>query len=329
MDLLIQDVPTLVFVVVAVPAVLAIYIVGTEYLVRLLPDKQRRRVRPWFWVGPALLFVTAFLVLPALGTVVTSLQDHDGNFIGLVNYQRQLGDFPTGGAWIAIRNNVYWLILYTLFVLFFGLILAVLFDRVRYESIVKSFIFLPMAISSVALAVIWGFMYSYQPADAPQTGTLNFIVVNVFHQAPKTWLSDPTVNNFALIAAAIWGITGFAMVILSAALKGIPGELLEAARVDGAGELTIFRRVIFPLMMPTVVVVGTTLVIFALKAFDVVYVMTAGNFQTDVLANRMYKLLYQSDNPGGASAVAIILLIAVVPVLIFNLRQFRAVEARR
>ena len=124
MDLLIQDVPTLVFVVVAVPAVLAIYIVGTEYLVRLLPDKQRPRVRPWFWVGPALLFVTAFLVLPALGTVVTSLQDHDGNFIGLVNYQRQLGDFPTGGAWIAIRNNVYWLILYTLFVLFFGLILV-------------------------------------------------------------------------------------------------------------------------------------------------------------------------------------------------------------
>jgi len=329
MDLLIQDVPTLVFVVVAVPAVLAAYIVGTEYLVRLLPDKQRPRVRPWFWVGPALVFVTAFLVLPALGTVVTSFQDHDGNFIGLLNYQRQLGDFPTGGAWIAIRNNVYWLILYTLFVLFFGLILAVLFDRVRYESIVKSFIFMPMAISSVALAVIWGFMYSYQPADAPQTGTLNFIVVNVFHQAPKTWLSDPTVNNFALIAAAIWGITGFAMVILSAALKGIPGELLEAARVDGAGELTIFRRVIFPLMMPTVVVVGTTLVIFALKAFDVVYVMTAGNFQTDVLANRMYKLLYQSDNPGGASAVAIILLIAVVPVLIFNLRQFRAVEARR
>jgi alpha-glucoside transport system permease protein len=329
LSLLVQDVPTLVFVIVAVPAVLAAYIVGTEYLVRLLPDKLRPRVRPWFWVGPGLVLVILFLVLPAVGTVFTSFQDRDGNFIGLANYQRQLADFPIGGAWIAIRNNVYWLVIYTLFVLFFGLLLAVLFDRVRYESIVKSFIFMPMAISSVALAVIWGFMYSYQPADAPQTGTLNWIVVNVFHHPPVTWLSDPNVNNFALIAAAIWGITGFAMVILSAALKGIPGELLEAARVDGAGELTIFRRVIFPLMMPTVVVVGTTLVIFALKAFDVVYVMTAGNFQTDVLANRMYKLLYQSDNPGGASAVAIILLIAVIPVLIFNLRQFRAVEARR
>src|SRR5256885_11226812 len=142
MDLLIQDVPTLVFVVVAVPAVLAIYIVGTEYLVRLLPDKQRPRVRPWFWVGPALLFVTAFLVLPALGTVVTSLQDHDGNFIGLVNYQRQLGDFPTGGAWIAIRNNGYWLFLYTLFVRFFGPFPAVPVCRVRLEVILMSVIFL-------------------------------------------------------------------------------------------------------------------------------------------------------------------------------------------
>jgi alpha-glucoside transport system permease protein len=186
-----------------------------------------------------------------------------------------------------------------------------------------------MAISSVALAVIWKFMYWYQPADAVQTGTLNAIVVNWFHQTPKTWITDPSVNNYALIAAGIWGIVGFAMVILSAALKGIPGDLLEAARVDGAGEITIFRRVIFPLMMPTVVVVGTTLVIFALKAFDIVYVMTAGNFGTDVLANRMYKLLYQSDNPGGASAVAVVLLLAVVPVLIFNLRQFRAVESRR
>jgi alpha-glucoside transport system permease protein len=328
-DLLIQDVPTLVLVIVGVPAVLAAYIVGGEYLVRLLPDKARPSVRPWIWVGPSLVIVAAFLVAPAIGTLIQSFENHAGNWVGLTNYQRQLADFPSGGAWIAIRNNVYWLVLYTLFVLFFGLLLAVLFDRVRYEQIVKSLIFLPMAISSVALGVIWKFMFWYQPGDAPQTGTLNYIVVNLLHQSPKTWLTDPNINNFSLIAAAIWGITGFSMVILSAALKGIPGELLEAARVDGAGEITIFRRVILPLMMPTVVVVGTTLVIFALKAFDIVYVMTAGNFGTDVLANRMYKLLFQSDNPGGSSAVAIILLVAVIPVLIFNLRQFRAVEARR
>jgi alpha-glucoside transport system permease protein len=328
LNLLIEDIPTLAVVIFGVPAVLAGYIIGGELLVRRLPDKLRPSVRPWIWVGPALLFVSAFLVLPAIGTFITSFQNHQGDFIGLTNYERQLGDFPNG-VWVAIRNNILWLVLYTLLTLFFGLILAVLFDRVPYESGVKSLIFLPMAISSVALAVIWKFMYWYQPGDAPQTGTLNWVVVNVLHQAPKTWLTDPGINNFALIIAAIWGIVGFAMVILSAALKGIPGELLEAARVDGAGELTIFSRVIFPLMMPTVVVVGTTLVIFALKAFDVVYIMTAGNFGTDVLANRMYRLLYLSDNPGGSSAVAVILLVAVVPVLIFNLRQFRAVEARR
>jgi alpha-glucoside transport system permease protein len=193
-----------------------------------------------------------------------------------------------------------------------------------------------MAISSVATVIIWKFMYAYQPPGQPQTGTLNFILNSLFHQDPRTWIQDTTpllglipINNLALIGAAVWGIVGFSMVILSAALKGIPGDLLEAARVDGAGEITIFRRVIFPLMMPTVVVVGTTLVIFALKAFDTVYAMTAGNYETDVLANRMYKLLYFSNDNPGASAVAVILLVTVVPVLIFNLRQFRAVESRR
>ena len=335
-SVLLTDLPTLIAVIIGVPAVLAAYIVGGEYLVRRLPDKARPSVRPWIWVGPALALVAAFLVAPAIGTIGNSFQDKQGNFVGLQNYANQLGGFPTGGSWIAIRDNLYWLIIYTLFVLAFGLLLAVLFDRVPYESVVKSLIFMPMAISSVALVVIWKFMYAYQPPGQPQTGTLNFILNSVFHQDPRTWIQDTTpllglipLNNLALIAAAVWGIVGFAMVILSAALKGIPGDLLEAARVDGAGEITVFRRVIFPLMMPTVVVVGTTLVIFALKAFDVVYAMTAGNYDTDVLANRMYKLLYFSSDVPGASAVAVILLATVIPVLIFNLRQFRAVEARR
>src|SRR6266704_3738879 len=335
-SVLLTDLPTLVAVVIGVPAVLAAYIVGGEYLVRRLPDKNRPAVRPWIWVAPALLLVAGFLVLPAAGTIVQSFQDNRGNFVAFTNFGNQLGGFPTGGAWIAIRDNLFWLIFYTLFVLAFGLLLAVLFDRVPYEKIVKSLIFLPMAISSVATVIIWKFMYAYQPPGQPQTGTLNFLLSTVFHQDPRTWIQDTTpilgllpLNNLAIIAAAVWGIVGFSMVILSAALKGIPGDLLEAARVDGAGEITIFRRVIFPLMMPTVVVVGTTLVIFALKAFDIVYVMTNGNYDTDVLANRMYNLLYLSRNNASASAVAVILLIAVIPVLIFNLRQFRAVEARR
>lgn len=334
-SVLLSDIPTLLAVILGVPAVLVAYIVGGEMLIRQLPDKTRPQVRPWLWVGPALVLVAGFLLIPAIATIIQSFQANDGTFVGLKNYGTQLSGFPSGGSWIAIRNNIIiWLIFYTLFTLAFGLVLAVLFDRVRYETIVKSLIFMPMAISSVALGVIWKFMYSYQPPGAPQTGTMN-AVVTFFHHDPVAWLQDQwpngwgVLNNLALVGAATWGITGFAMVILSAALKGIPGELLEAARVDGAGELTVFRRVIFPLMMPTIVVVGTTLVIFALKAFDVVYVMTNGNYGTDVLAFRMYNYLYLSHNYAAASAVAVILLIAVVPVLIFNLRQFRAVEARR
>lgn len=334
-NVLLQDIPTLVSVIVGVPLVLVAYIVGAEFLVRRLPDKNRPQVRPWIWVGPAVIFVGAFLFVPAIATFIQSFQDNHGNFVGLQNYATQLAGFPTGGAWIAVRNSIIvWLVLYMIFVLTFGLIMAVLFDRVRYETIVKSLIFMPMAISSVASAVIWKFMYSYQPPGEPQTGTVNAIVT-LFHHDPVAWLQDQwpngigILNNLSLIAVATWGLTGFSMVILSAALKGIPGDLLEAARVDGAGEITIFRRVIFPLMMPTIVVVATTLVIFAIKVFDVPYVMTNGNFNTDVLALRLYNLMYLAHDYAGASAVAIVLLIAVVPVLVFNLRQFRAVEARR
>ncbi len=335
-SVLLQDIPTLLVVILGVPAILAAYIVGGELLVRRLPDKNRPQVRPWIWVGPALILVAGFLLLPALGTIVQSFENNAGTWVGFNNYASQFADFPSGGAWVAIRNNViFWLIFYTVFTLIFGLVLAVLFDRVRYESIVKSLIFMPMAISSVALGIIWIFMFQYSTPGESQVGTLNAIIT-FFHHDPVVWLQDQwpsdkfnVLNNLALIGAATWGITGFAMVILSAALKGIPGELLEAARVDGAGEITIFRRVIFPLMMPTIVVVGTTLVIFALKAFDVVYVMTGGNYNTDVLAFRMYEQLYTAGNNGHASAVAVILLVAVIPVLIFNLRQFRAVEARR
>lgn len=334
-SVLLSDIPTLVTVIVGVPLVLVGYIVGAEYLVRRLPDKNRPQVRPWIWVGPALVLVAGILLIPAIATLIQSFENNHGAFIGFQNYENQLAGFPSGGAWIAIRNSIIvWLILYMILVLSFGLLMAVLFDRVPYETAVKSLIFMPMAISSVAAAVIWKFMYWYQPAGATQTGTMNAIVT-AFHHDPVAWLQDQwpnsmaILNNLSLIAVATWGMTGFSMVILSAALKGIPGELLEAARVDGAGELTIFRRVIFPLMMPTIVVVATTLVIFAIKVFDVPYVMTAGLYNTDVLALRMYQLLYLSHNNGLASAVAIVLLIAVVPVLVFNLRQFRAVEARR
>src|SRR6202022_1266036 len=321
------NLPTLLFVVLGVPLALVGYILGTDMLVRRLPKRSQPSVRPWVWVGPAILFVGLILVYPMVGTIVRSFFDRHGDkFVGLDNFRLMLTD---NGVLIALRNNVYWLVLYTGLVLTFGVLLAFLADRVRYEKTVKTLIFMPMAISFVAMAVIWQFVYYYRPSDVPQTGTLNGILVNIFHGQPITWIQDTRFNNFALILIGVWGATGFAMVILSAALKGIPAELLEAARVDGANELTIFRRVILPLMMPTIVVVGTTMVIFALKAFDVVYVMTAGNYNTDILARRMYAELYSAGNNANASALAVILLLAVVPVLIFNLRQFRAVEERR
>ena len=214
-------------------------------------------------------------------------------------------------------------------VLVFGLILAVLADRVPYEGPVKSLIFMPMAISFVAAGVIWRFMFSYQPPGQPQTGTLNAIWTSVFQQSPVAWLIDHRVNNFALIFAAVWVWTGFAMVITSAALKGIPPELLEAARVDGATELQVFFRVTVPLLAPTLTVIGTTLVIFALKAFDLVYVMTGGFYDTDVMARRMYGEMFNNQNFGTSAAIAMLLLLAVVPVLIFNLRRFQFQEAIR
>ena len=325
--LLTVNLPALVFVIVAVPLVLVGYIYGTELLVRRLPKRAQPSVRPWIWVGPAIAFVTLILVYPMIGTIWRSLLDRHGDtFVGLGNFTRLLTD---QGILIVLRNNLLWLLLYPGLVLIFGLILAVLADRVPYEKPVKSLIFMPLAISFVAMSVIWEFVYYYRPADVPQIGTLNAILVNIFHGQPQTWIQDTRFNNFALILIGVWGATGFAMVILSAALKGIPAELLEAARVDGANEGTVFRRIILPLMMPTIVVVGTTMVIFALKAFDVVYVMTAGNYNTDILARRMYAELYSAGNYANASALAVILLLAVIPVLIFNIRQFRAVESRR
>jgi alpha-glucoside transport system permease protein len=320
-------IPYLIGAVVGVPIVLVLYILGTDWLIRRFPDAAHPRIRPWVWVAPALLLVAALLIYPMIATAVRSLQSRDGSaFVGLSNYVHVLTD---NSVLISIRNNALWLVVYTGAVLIFGLILAVLADRVPYESAVKSLIFMPMAISFVAAGVIWRFMFSYQPPGAPQTGTLNAVWTGILQQGPVAWIIDGRVNNFALIFAAVWVWTGFAMVITSAALKGIPPELLEAARVDGANELQVFFRITVPLLAPTLTVIGTTLVIFALKAFDIVYVMTNGNFGTNVMALRMYQEMFNNFNFGTASAIAIILLLAVIPVLVFNLRRFQFQEAIR
>jgi alpha-glucoside transport system permease protein len=322
----VDQLPLAVAALVGVPALTAGYVIAAERGLGLLPDRARRAVRPWLWLAPALLLLAVFLVYPTVQTIWLSLYDARSEaFVGLANYQYVFGDSQMLGA---LRNNVIWLVVFTGAAVGLGLLFAVLVDRVPYEAVARSVVFLPMAISFVAAGVIWKFMYDYRPLGSAQTGALNAVVTGLGAD-PQAWLINPPGNNLALIAVAVWTWTGFCVVILSAALKGIPGEVLEAARVDGADELQIFRHIVFPLISPTVAVVTTTMVIFALKAFDIVYVMTNGNYETEVIANRMYKEMFNFRHFGRAAAIATILLAAIVPVMWVNVGRFRAQEETR
>jgi alpha-glucoside transport system permease protein len=287
---------------------------------------MRIRLRPWVWLAPAIGFLGVFLVYPTIYTLYLSFLDRTSNeFVGVDNYVYFL---TTSDTLIALRNNVIWLVLLTFLAVGGGLLIAILVDRVRYESVAKSIIFVPLAISFVGAGVIWKFMFDFRPPGQPQTGTLNGIV-GAAGIDPIPWLINAPGNTIALIVVAAWIWTGFCMVILSGALKGISTELLEAARVDGANELQVFRGITLPLLLPTIAVVATTMVITSLKAFDIVYVMTNGAFDTEVIANRMIKELFSFGQPGRASATAIVLLLMIIPVMAINIRRFRAQEAIR
>jgi alpha-glucoside transport system permease protein len=321
---------TAIEVVVGVPAILIVYIWGTERLISLLPERWQPRLRPWLWMGPAFGFLGLFLVYPTIRTAIRSVQGKSElkpKFVGLANYR---WFFTNEDALSALLNNVLWLVFLTVFTVGMGLLIAVLVDRVRYEAWAKSIIFLPLAISMVAAGVIWKFMYDYKPPGEPQTGTLNALAGTV-GLGPVGWLQSPSLrlSTFAMIAVMVWMWTGFAMVIISAALKGIDPELHEAARLDGANEWQVFRRVTFPLLGPTLAVVSTTMIITSLKTFDIVYTLTNGNYDTEVIANLMIKEMFTFGDFGRASAVAVVLLLAIVPVMAFNIRQFRAQESVR
>jgi len=315
-----------IIVVVGVPAATIGYIALADWVAGKLPLRYRERVRPWFWAAPALILLTVYLVYPAINTIVLSFFNADSTkYVGLDNYHYF---FTNSQTLDALKNNALWLVFLTGFTVVLGLLIAVLFDRVRYESAVKSLIFLPMAISFVAAGVIWKLMYDYQPPGQAQTGVLNAVVTGVGGQ-PVPWLVNRTTNNPALIMVGVWMWTGFAMVILSAGLKSIPTEIIEAARVDGASEWQILRSVTIPMLSSTIAVVATTMVINALKIFDIIYVMTNGNFGTEVIANRMYKEMFNYSNFGRAGAIAVVLLVAIFPVMLFNIRRFQAQEEIR
>jgi alpha-glucoside transport system permease protein len=294
----------------------------TNWLVEKLPGEWTRRLQPFVFVGPALAILGWYLFIPVIRTLILSFQnDISSQFVGISNY---IFAFTDRVMLESFRNNLLWMVFGTLFSVGLGLIVAVLADRSRYEPVFKAMIFLPMAISFVGAGVIWKFVYAYQGQGVgiKEIGLLNAIVVGLGGRA-QPWLTQPPWNNFFLIVIMIWLQTGFAMVIISAAVKGIPVEHLEAARVDGANEFQIFFNIIIPGISGTLLTVTTTIVIFSLKLFDVVYVMTGGNFGTDVIANEFYLERFTYNNAGRASAIAIVLLIATIPVMIYNLRQFQ------
>jgi len=294
------------------------------HLVERLPGRWPARLEPLVFVGPALIMLIWTLALPALRTFVLSLQDANSiNFVGLQNYT---GVFSDPGMLTVFRNNLLWMLFGTSLTVSFGLLVAVLADRSRFESLAKALIFLPMAISFVGAGVIWNFVYAAKPADAAQIGLINSIVVGLGGK-PQAWTAffQPW-NNFFLIAIVIWLQTGYSMVLFSAAIKGIPSEMLEAARVDGANEVEIFFSIMIPYIMGTIVAVSTTIVIFTLKIFDVVIVMTGGQYGTSVIATEFYRQYFTYNNNGYGSALATILLIAVMPVMGYNLRRFAQQE---
>jgi alpha-glucoside transport system permease protein len=291
--------------------------IGVASMVGLLQAKWRDRILPWVFAGPALALLGVFLVYPAAGTILRSFQDAEGVFT-LENYV-VLAD----AEFVQIlRNNALWLIIGTVGSVGLGLVIAWLFDRIRREALAKTLVFLPLAISLVGASVIWGFMYAWQPAGRPQIGLLNAIVVALGGE-PIPWLQTSPINVFLEIVILIWLQTGFAMVVLSAAIKGVSSEVLEAARLDGASEGQVFTRVIIPMIRGSIITVATTIAIVTLKIFDIVYVTTGGRFDDDVVANRMFHEIFQFFNDGRGAALATILFIAVLPVMYINLRNFR------
>jgi alpha-glucoside transport system permease protein len=314
--------------VVGVGGVFALYW-GMDRMTNLLPAHYREGVRPYVYVGPALVILAVFLIYPVINTLVISLKDATGQeFVGLDNYEFV---FTDESMLRSIRNTAVWIVFVPLVAVSIGLIFATMADRLhRGEAVAKSLIFLPMAISFVGASVTWRLIYSYRPEGfGSNVGLLNGIKLGL-GQDPVAWLSQRPWNNLLLMVIMIWIQTGFAMVVLSSAIKSIPGEIIEAARIDGASELQVFRHITVPSILPTIVVVVTYMVINSLKVFDIVFVMgNAEANQTEVIAERMIRWFFIANHDGRGAAIAVVLFVAVIPVMVWNVRQFREQEALR
>lgn len=369
--------------IVGIGGVWALFITANALVDRLRLSWQSR-LRPWVFVGPAMLLLGVFLVFPTVNTLYTSVTEdivnvpeaippeleneenilqamtpdldrvefgsyiiNNGGFevarvtvtsskradssailvlsgaklrtFGFQNYTFAAGDDDMR---LALRNNILWLIFGTGGSVLLGLLVATFVDKIKREALAKTFIFLPLAISMVGAAVIWRFMYAWRPPGKPQIGLLNAIKTGLGGE-PIAFTQTPPLNTFALIIIMVWLMTGFAMVILSAALKGVPTEVVEAARIDGANEFQLFFRVIVPSIKGSIITVATTVFIAVLKVFDIVFVMTGGSFDTEVVANRMFTEMFKFRNFGRASSLAVILLVVTIPIMALNIRNLR------
>jgi len=277
-------------------------------------------IRPWLFLGPALIVVGIYLVYPVVNSVILSFHGPNGEaWVGTRNYE-WLAQDPAFRE--SVRNNILWLIVVPAAATFFGLIAAALTDRISWGNIAKSLIFMPMAISFVGASVIWKFIYDYRPAGEAQIGLLNAIVTGLGGN-PQAWITVPFWNNFFLMVVLIWIQTGFAMVILSAALRGIPEETIEAAVIDGASPFQIFYKIKVPQIWSTIAVVWTTITILVLKVFDIVLAMTNGQWGTQVLANYMFDWMFRGLDFGRASTIALVIMVMVAPIMVWNIREAR------
>jgi alpha-glucoside transport system permease protein len=300
-----------------------------NWAVDRLPERFREGARPYVFVGPAVVLLAVFLIYPVINTILLSFGDRQGEgFVGLDNYEFV---FTDESMLRAIRNTLGWIIIVPAVATAVGLAFATLADRLRRgEAVAKSLIFLPMAISFVGAAVTWSLIYGFRPEGfGSNVGLLNGIKQGL-GMSPTPWLQEKPWNNLLLMVIMIWIQTGFAMVVLSAAIKSIPKEIIEAARIDGASELQVFRRITIPSIAPTIAVVVTYMVINAMKVFDIVFVIGSPDTnETEVIAERMIRNFFLLDHDGRGAAIAVVLFVAIIPVMIWNIRRFREQEALR
>ena len=296
-----------------------------------LPGRLGQFLMPYAWILPGYFTIGLLLLYPAIQTVNYSLANEDSTAYVTPIYKNFQDVFADEGFTRTIGNNLLWLLIVPATTVVIGLLVAVLADRLspKGESISKAMMFMPMAISFVGASTIWGFIYDYQSGDT-QIGLLNAIVTAVGGEA-QSWLTIDrfALNSMLLMVIVVWLQVGYAMVLLSTAIKNVPEDTLEAARIDGASELKIFFLVVILQMKGTIITVFVTVFIMVMKIFDIVYVMTNGNFKTNVIANMFFQELFVQRNAGKASAIVVILLIAVIPVLIYQVRHFKREEAER